>query len=461
MQFVVLDLVGVRLGALVLPEHLARVVGDLADLHEALRALELLVDPVVAAGELLALARDAHAVGVREVHRVMVVDLAGLSWRPLLTPADAVRAHRQRVQEPVRHVDVVDVLLADVVTAEPVEVVPVVHLELHLVLALLALAIPDAGAVPVDLPADEVAREPLAHLFERGPVDAVVVPLESDDDLELLFVGHLRRLEAQPRPEAVDAHRLLHEDVLAGLDGRVEVERPEAGGRREDDEVAVVEHLLVAVEALELTVLGDVHLAFHAFDRLERPLDAVLEGIGDRGDLHVRSRHGEGLLEGTRATTAGTDQADADQVGRRALGVDGGDGESGTHGTGGPQGVTAIQDGAWGGVGALHRGGSSDVKTGLKRVRIVAGMTSDSYPRPKEYRGKGLGNSTRERFAACLPWRAPPGVQMHVGCTPGCLSALAALSPLWRTPPGVRMRSRPARGVRLQACECDLAAGWA
>ena len=50
----------------------------------------------------------------------------------------------------------------------------------------------------------------------------------------------------------VDGDRLLGEDVLAGLDGGLEVHRAEAGRRGEDHDVDVAgDHLLVGVEADE------------------------------------------------------------------------------------------------------------------------------------------------------------------------------------------------------------------
>jgi hypothetical protein len=53
--------------------------------------------------------------------------------------------------DPAADVDVVDVLFADLVADKPVEVVPVVGLELHFgLLGFGAVAIPNAAAVPVD-----------------------------------------------------------------------------------------------------------------------------------------------------------------------------------------------------------------------------------------------------------------------------------------------------------------------
>jgi len=79
----------------------------------------------------------------------------------------------------------------------------------------------------------------------------------------------------------VDRDGLLEEDVLARLDGRLEVQRPEARGRRQDHHVdAALDHLLVGVEADERVAVVDlvaVPLRELAPARLE-PARALLEG---------------------------------------------------------------------------------------------------------------------------------------------------------------------------------------
>src|SRR4051812_46943467 len=78
----------------------------------------------------------------------MVPDLAGIFAH--LAAAAAVSADRVRIHHPVGHVDVVNVLLADLIATEPDVVIPVVDLILGIGHAGLAGARPDASAVPVD-----------------------------------------------------------------------------------------------------------------------------------------------------------------------------------------------------------------------------------------------------------------------------------------------------------------------
>ena len=59
----------------------------------------------------------------------------------------------------------------------------------------------------------------------------------------------------------IDGHRLLAEDVLAGVDGGLQVQRAEVGRRAEQHDFRVaVHHPLVAVEAGERGVVGDAEL---------------------------------------------------------------------------------------------------------------------------------------------------------------------------------------------------------
>src|SRR5208283_3388327 len=79
--------------------------------------------------------------------------------------AHAIGFDGMTVHDPVADVEVMDVLLADIIAAEPGEVIPVVDLEFHLGHALATTAIPNAVAVPVGLQEDESA--------ERAAVDLV------------------------------------------------------------------------------------------------------------------------------------------------------------------------------------------------------------------------------------------------------------------------------------------------
>jgi len=57
----------------------------------------------------------------------------------------------------------------------------------------------------------------------------------------------------------IDRHGFFHEDVRAGADGGVEMDRPEVRGRREQHEIdiTVVEETLIRVKADVTAIFGD------------------------------------------------------------------------------------------------------------------------------------------------------------------------------------------------------------
>jgi len=76
----------------------------------------------------------------------------------------------------------VDVLLDDMVAAEPDEVVPVVELVGHIGHVGLARVEPDAAAVPVDTQGCYVADGAVVNLLDRLLVAELVAALRAGDD---------------------------------------------------------------------------------------------------------------------------------------------------------------------------------------------------------------------------------------------------------------------------------------
>jgi Ni,Fe-hydrogenase maturation factor len=75
-----------------------------------------------------ALTKHPRAVGVLEFHRMVIERLAVVLAFTDFAAAHAVGLDRIGILEPVDHIQIVDVLLANVVAADPGEVVPVAKL---------------------------------------------------------------------------------------------------------------------------------------------------------------------------------------------------------------------------------------------------------------------------------------------------------------------------------------------
>ena len=98
---------------------------------------------------------------------------------------------------------------------------------------------PEDALVPVAAPADDVADVAVVDALHRFEVAGLVAALGAGHDRQVLLLGLLGGGQHLADAGAVDADRLLGEDVLAGGDGGFEVDRPEAGRRRQDDVVDV------------------------------------------------------------------------------------------------------------------------------------------------------------------------------------------------------------------------------
>src|ERR1700693_2724173 len=89
----------------------------------------------------------------------MIEDFTILLVGPNLAAAHPPALSRVVLLDPVADVEIVNVLLDDVVAAEPDVVVPVANLVLHFAFALLPrlAGIPGSGAVPIDAQRGDVA----------------------------------------------------------------------------------------------------------------------------------------------------------------------------------------------------------------------------------------------------------------------------------------------------------------
>ena len=333
-----------------------------AGVAHAGRAVERL-GHVVLAGDLPAVAVELHAVLVLVLDGVVVPDLARLLRRPGVSNGAAAEPdglHRVVVHHPVDDVQVVDVLLDDVVAARPEEVVPVVELVGAVRHALGALAEPRLAAVPRAAGGADFADGAVVDLLDRLDVPLLVAALGAGDDGDVLLLGLVHQPVALAGAGRVDAHRLLAEDVLAGLHRRIQVVRAEPRRGGEDDQVHVGgEQLLVGVQPDERAVRGQLHLldepavvlALLVGERLHRVLGPVLECVRDGDDLELRRLAVdlllgvEDVLDGPHAATAAADEADLDGVAPAGREQPGRRRHRGRHGGGGLQEVTTIRHG--------------------------------------------------------------------------------------------------------------------
>ena len=173
-------------------------------------------------------------------------------------------------------------LLVDVVTAQPVVVVPVPHLVLHFSTAFLAslAGIPDSAAVPVNPRGENVADGTVVNPLEGFHVVPLVVPLETNADLQIFFLCGFDGRENFADSGCVDGNRFFHEDVLAGGNSRFEVDRSEAGRSRQNDQINIAgNHFFVGVKPSKFVIVVDLNLVAEL--RLQKRV-LTLKVIGER-----------------------------------------------------------------------------------------------------------------------------------------------------------------------------------
>ena len=127
------------------------------------------------------------------------------------------------------------------------------------------------------------------HAFD---VPALVMALQAHHDFQSLVIRLLVGCHQGPKSRRVDAQRLFHEHVLAGLDRRRVLGGAKAGRSGQDDQLDVArDGLLVSIQPGELPLDRDVDsVAVLALEDVQRAVDTVLKRVGDRHNPDGRIR---------------------------------------------------------------------------------------------------------------------------------------------------------------------------
>src|SRR5665213_1980939 len=315
-----LDLVWIGAVALVSPYFLAVFSrleeSSAADVGHQLGSVSVFGNAVDTTALVAALALDLGSVGVSELDHVVIVNFAVVDPGANLTAAHPHRGDRMAFHDPIGHVQVVNMLLDDVIAAQPHEVIPVAHLVFHFGLVRLARANPHAGVVPIDAEKAKVAKLPILNPLDGFDVVGLMMALKSDADLEVLFLGFLDGGQEFANALGIGRHRLFRKDVLALLDGVLEMNRPKSRRRRDDDQVgAGVDRLLIGVEADKLMIVLDIDLvAVLALERVVRTLEAIFKRVGHRDQFDRPLRGAQRLPGGAASATAAADERDLDRL---------------------------------------------------------------------------------------------------------------------------------------------------
>ncbi len=175
--------------------------------------------------------------------------------------------------------------------------------------------VPNPLRVVRRLDGDDLADLAVEDLLHGLAARAVITPAEAVDQREVLGLGVLAGLEELAQARPVDGHRLLDEGVDPLFDGIGQVNRPEVRGRRQENQVDLVDDVLVGVEARVLAILGNIdsRANLRALEDREMLVEPILEGVG-HGDKPGIGVGRERLLRRAGASAAAADQPDLDRA---------------------------------------------------------------------------------------------------------------------------------------------------
>jgi len=168
----------------------------------------------------------------------MIKDFAVVGSAGLLRAAHAVSFDGMRILlDPVHDVEIVDVLLDDMIAADPGEVIPILHLVLHLAHARLARMFPWTLAVPIATHGCDVADRAVMQPLEGFDITGMMAALQADCDFQILLLGDLGGGEHTTDAGAVHGERFFRENMFARVDRCFQMDGPDAGRRGEDDDI--------------------------------------------------------------------------------------------------------------------------------------------------------------------------------------------------------------------------------
>src|SRR3546814_1637682 len=115
---------------------------------------------------------------------MMIEELSVIFAGTYQPAAGAFGLNRIAFLDPVGYIDVVYMLLSNMVTTEPVEIIPIPHLIFHFCLTGLPGAYPDTAAVPEYLSAYHIANGTVVQSLHGFAVVELVMALKPNDYIQ-------------------------------------------------------------------------------------------------------------------------------------------------------------------------------------------------------------------------------------------------------------------------------------
>ncbi len=204
--------------------------------------------------------------------------------------------------------------LRNVVARKPGEMVLVAKLELDFGELPLAIMETVGTAEPGLLHGHDVADRAVVDSFDGLSIAGMIAALQPGHDAQLLLLGQGASGCDLANADRIEGMRLFHEGVLAGLDGRPEVDGMIFGRTGDEHHVHALDHVTVRVQAGKAVSIVNLDLLrFLLLEHLPPALHPIGEDVGQGHQPHAAvDVHGVDGRAG--ATAAAANHADADHV---------------------------------------------------------------------------------------------------------------------------------------------------
>ena len=295
---------------------IGRVNRSIADVCVALRPHDVFGNVLGTLRHVSALAEHFVTVSIGVFDEMVVENLTMIHPISQQPPAHALSRCRVVVHQPVDHIQVVDVLFDDVITAQPIEVIPVSHLIGQFRITRLPRSLPDAVTIPIHATVKQIADDSVLQLLNRLLIGPLVSTLQTDLHQQILRAGLFAILQHLANPRRVDRNGLLHEHVLTGLNGGFEMQRTKTGWRCQDDQIGIRVHdRFIGVQTNVGCVFVDSHFfAMFGLRLLQRRRHAIGKHVPHGNQFHIAAGRVHRLNRSPRTASSTTDQSNLHRV---------------------------------------------------------------------------------------------------------------------------------------------------
>ncbi len=227
--------------------------------------------------DLTADTEHARTVFIFKLHGEMIEDLTVFLGIAYLTATYAMSTHGIGALDPIPHVNVMTMLLNNVISGQPCEIIPITNLVLDFRFTRFTRQSGTRTTAPVNAQGKDIADGTIMNAFYRFGVSLFVMPLKSNANFQILFLRFLIRREDLTHAGSVRRERFLHENMFSLPDRFFVMRRTKSRWRREQHYICSCDGVFIGVKTNKLPFLRNINLAGILFlQTLKTAIDLAL-----------------------------------------------------------------------------------------------------------------------------------------------------------------------------------------